>query len=239
MGEGTAAIIRTTGTKLNIEICIMKFHKRKAIIFVVCIVAVVFIASFLLVQIKDRTYFHSPPYSSKQDKDSTVLVVYYSRSGNTEAMAREVARKFNADIIKIETERYSLGYQGWRNAANDADDKVTMVQIKPEIVDMEKYRLVFIGSPIWWYRPAPPLWTLVEKNDFRKKNVILFNTFNSRFKTEEIVKFRGEIEKKGGRLIDHIFIRRGRVYFQKSGKELIEESREIVEEKMKEWKMEN
>jgi flavodoxin len=214
---------------------IMKAPKRMTIILAVCIVAVALIASFVLVQVKDRTYFHSPPYSPKQDRDSTVLVVYYSRSGNTEAMAREVARKFNADIVKIEAERYPLDYQGWRNAANDADDKVTMVQISPEIIDMRKYRLVFIGSPIWWYRPAPPLWTFVEKNDFKEKNVILFNTFNSRFKSEEIEKFRGEIEKKGGRLIDHIFIRRGRVYYQKSGEQLIGESQEIIKEKMKEW----
>jgi len=213
----------------------MKAKKRSVLMVAVVIIIVVAIASFVLVQVKDRTYFHSAPYTQKQDKDSDVLVIYYSRSGNTEAMAREVARKFNADIVKIEAERYPLDYQGWRNAANDADDKVTMVQIAPEIVDMRKYRLVFIGSPIWWYRPAPPLWTFVEKNDFKEKNVILFNTFNSRFKSEEIEKFRGEIEKKGGRLIDHIFIRRGRVYYQKSGEQLLEESREIVEEKMKEW----
>ena len=209
MGKGPVVIIKD---KPEQNSGVMRTHFKKTIIFFVCIVAIVSIASFLLVQIKDQTYFHSPPYSPKHDKDSTVLVVYYSRSGNTEAMAREVARKFNADIVKIEAERYPLDYQGWRNAANDADDKVTMVQISPEIVDMSKYRLVFIGSPIWWYRPAPPLWAFVEKNDFKEKNVILFNTFNSRFKSEEIEKFRGEIEKKGGRLIDHIFIRRGRVY---------------------------
>jgi flavodoxin len=100
---------------------------------------------------------------------------------------------------------------------------------------MEKYRLVFIGSPIWWYRPAPPLWTFVEKNDFKEKNVILFNTFNSRFKSEEIETFQEAIEKNGGRLIDHIFIRRGRVYYQKSGEQLLEESQELIIEKMKEW----
>ena len=213
----------------------MKVKKRRVLMVAVGIIIVVAIASFVFVQVKDRTYFHSPPYSPKQDKESTALVVYYSRSGNTEAMAREVARKFNADIVKIEAERYPLDYQGWRNAANDADDKVTMVQITPEIVDMRKYRLVFIGSPIWWYRPAPPLWTFVEKNDFKEKNVILFNTFNSRFKSEEIELFQKEIEKKGGRLIDHIFIRRGRVYYQKSGEQLLEESQEIIKEKMKEW----
>jgi len=209
----------------------VKASKRKVIILAVFLIAVVSVAGFVLVQVKDRTYFHSAPYTPKPDKATDVLVVYYSRSGNTEAMAREIARKFNADIVKIEAERYSLDYQGWRNAGNDADDKVTMVQIKPEVVDMEKYRLVFIGSPIWWYRPTPPLWTFVEKNDFKEKNVILFNTFNSRFKSEEIEKFRGEIEKKGGRLIDHVYIRRGRVYHQKSGEQLIGESREIVEKK--------
>ncbi|MBL0713936.1 MAG: hypothetical protein JJV98_09550 [Desulfosarcina sp.] len=213
----------------------MKIKKRSGLIVAVVFIAIAAIASFVLVQVKDRTYFHSPPYSPKQDKDSTVLVVYYSRSGNTEAMAREVARTFNADIVKIEAERYPLDYQGWRNAGNDADDKVTMVQITPEIVDMEKYRLVFIGSPIWGYRPAPPLWTFVEKNDFQEKNVILFNTFNSRFKSGEIEKFRGALAKKGGKLIDHIFIRRGRVYYQKSGEQLLEESREIIKEKMEEW----
>jgi len=213
----------------------MKSHKRMIIIVTACFVAVAFIASFVLVQVKDQTYFNSLFYSPNQEKDSTALVVYYSRSGNTEAMAREVARKFNADIVKIKAERYSLDYQGWRNAGKDADDKVTMVQISPEIVDMRKYRFVFIGSPIWWYRPAPPLWTFVEKNNFKEKNVILFNTFNSRFKSEEIENFRREIEKTGGRLVDHIFIRRGRVYYQKSGEQLIKESREIVEEKMNGW----
>ncbi|MCP4687207.1 MAG: flavodoxin/nitric oxide synthase [Desulfobacterales bacterium] len=215
----------------------MKINKRKTMIFAVCFIAVVALGAFLLVQIKDRTYFHGPPYSPDPGKESDALVVYYSRSGNTEAMAREISRKFNADIVKIEAERYTLDYKGWRNAANDADAKVTMAQITPEIVDMKKYRLVFIGAPIWWYRPAPPLWTFVEKNDFKGKNVVLFNTYNSRFKAEEIALFRKEVEKKGGRFIDHIFVRRGRVYFQKSGEELIEESREIIEEKMKEWNM--
>jgi flavodoxin len=214
----------------------MKAQKRKLLIGAVAFIVIAAIASFVLIQVKDRTYFYSPPYTPSQNNSTDVLVVYYSRSGNTEAMAREIARKFDADILQIEAERYSLDYRGWRNAANDADDKVTRVQIKPEAVDFEKYRLVFLGSPIWWYRPAPPLWTFVENNSFEEKRVILFNSFNSRFKSEEIEIFRKEIEKKGGRLIDHIFIRRGRVYYQKSGEQLIGESREIVEEKMKEWK---
>ncbi len=213
----------------------MKQGKRKLIILIACLVVVAVAASFTLVQVKDRTYFYSPPYTQKQTGPTDVLVVYYSRSGNTEAMAREIARKFEADIVNIESEKYTLDYEGWRNASRDADDKVVLVEIEPETVDMDRYRLVFLGSPIWWFRPAPPLWTFVDKNDFTDKNVVLFNTFNSRFKSEEIAEFGQKIEEKGGRFIDHIYVRRGRVYHQISGEQLMEEAREIVDEKMQEW----
>ena len=43
------------------------------------------------------------------------------------------------------------------------------------------------------------------------------------------------MEKKGGRLIDHIFIRRGRVYYQMSGKELIQQAQNLLDKKVKEW----
>jgi len=101
----------------------MKSHKRMAIIIAVCSVAAAAIAAFIFVQIKDLTYFHSPPYAPEP--------VYHSLSGNTEAIAREVARKFNADIVKIEAPKYSLDFKGWRNAGSGTDDKMTMVKITP------------------------------------------------------------------------------------------------------------
>ena len=212
----------------------MKQDKRMTIILVTSMIVAMLIVCFTFVLIKDRTYFHSPPYTQKKTGTTDVLVVYYSRSGNTEAMAREIARKFEADIVRIKSEKYSLDYEGWRHANRDADEKV-LAKIEPETVDMDKYRLVFLGAPIWWFRPAPPLWTFADKSDFSGKNVVLFNTFNSRFKSEEIDDFGQKIKEKGGRFIDHIYIRRGRIYHQMSGEQLIEESREIVDEKLQEW----
>ena len=89
---------------------------------------------------------------------------------------------------------------------------------------------------IWWFCPAPPLWAFVLKNNFKEKNVVLFNTFNSRFKNEEIEEFKKLVTKKEGRFIDHVFIRRGRVYYQKSGETLMKEAREVVEEKLNTWR---
>ena len=45
--------------------------------------------SFILVMVKDRTYYHSPDYQKEQDAASRALVVYYSRSGHTEGMTRK------------------------------------------------------------------------------------------------------------------------------------------------------
>ncbi len=212
----------------------MKITKGRIIKSTLLFVVVAVIAAFTFVQIKDRTYFHSPPYTSKQDKASDVLVVYYSRSGNTEAMAREIARRLHADILKIETEVYGPDFKGWLQANSDSRSR-KHVDISPAHVDLHRYRLIFLGSPIWWYRPSPPLWTFVKKNDFSGKDVVLFNTFNSTFKAEPIKEFQREVEKKGGRLIDHIFIRRGRIYYQMSGKELIQEAQDLLDKKVKEW----
>jgi len=42
--------------------------------------------------------------------------VYYSRSGNTEAMARAIGRKFRADLVRIEENEFSLDFIGWLEA---------------------------------------------------------------------------------------------------------------------------
>jgi hypothetical protein len=40
---------------------------------------------------------------------------------------------------------------------------------------------------------------------------------------------------RDGTLIDHIFIRRGRVYYQMGGKELIRQAQNLLDKKVKEW----
>ena len=82
------------------------------------------------------------------------------------------------------------GMIGGLKANNDAWNEGTKTKIKPEKVDMSGFDLIFLGSPIWWYRPAVPLWTFVTKNNFHGKQVVLFNTFNSKFEKTYIDKFK-------------------------------------------------
>jgi len=82
--------------------------------------------------------------------------------------------------------------------------------------------VVYLGSPIWLYSPAPPIWQFVEQNRFDGKHVVLFNTFNSRFKQEFIDTFRQKVLQRGARSFEHQFIRRGRMGQQRSPEEMLE-----------------
>lgn len=209
--------------------------QQRLLILSVSAVLLIALAAFVLVLVKDRTYFHSPSYVAAPDSKPDVLVVYYSRSGHTELMARTIASYFKADILRLETETYGLNFKGWREATNDASKKKQAATIQPATTDLSSYRLVLLGSPIWLFRPAPPLWTFVDNNDLHDKRFVLFNTFNSRFKEEEIDLFADKIAAKGGKLIEHIYVRRGRVYYQKTGAQVAEETLAQLESRSQGW----
>ncbi len=162
------------------------------------------------------------------------LVVIYSSTGNTRAVANEIIQRFNADTVIIKTKEYD-GFFGGLGASSDAWNEVKITDIQPEIVDMSQYNLIFLGSPIWWYRPAVPLWTFVEKNNFENKKVVLFNTFNSRFEQPYIDEFKKLVEEKGGNFIDHIYVRRGRWYSQLDREELLLEFRKLLDARTEKW----
>ena len=157
-----------------------------------------------------------------------VLVVTYSKTGTTLAMAAEIIRRFDADSRVIRAPSYDSGK---RSASSDAWDERRRVPIVPKTIDMSRYDLIFLGSPIWWYRPAVPLWAFVENNSFNGKKVVLFNSFNSRFKDKHITQFKKLVRKKGGVVVEHLYVRRGRWYWQKSRKEVLKELNASLDKK--------
>ena len=156
------------------------------------------------------------------------LVVIYSYTGNTKAVADEIIKRFKADIVIIKAKEYD-GLVGRMSALSEAWKEVIITDIKPETIDLSQYNLIFLGSPIWWYRPAVPLWTFVEKNNFKDKIVVLFNTFNSKFKSKYIEEFKKMVKKKGGKFHDHIYIKRGRWFFQLNREKLLEKFNKLLD----------
>jgi hypothetical protein len=185
--------------------------------------AVLGLGVFMLMTVKDRTYVPSRTYAPVGEPNREVAVVYYSRSGHSEAVAREVARTFNAPIARISAD-YPLDFSGQGKAVSDANaGELPRIAVEP--IDLDPVRRLFLVSPIWMFRPATPLWAYVEQADLKGKEIVLVTTGNSRFEQSEIDVFGRRAEARGGRLINHLFLRRGRIYWQKSQEDLLTEAR--------------
>lgn len=92
---------------------------------------------------------------------------------------------------------------------NDARGHVA--DITPRTIDLTQFDTIYLGSPVWLYSPAPPIWAFAENNRFDGKHVVLFNTFNSHFGPEYIEAFRATVMQRGARSFRHRYILRGRM----------------------------
>ena len=111
----------------------------------------------------------------------TVLVAYFSATGNTEGVATAIAERLGADVFAIEAaEPYTdadLDYNddASRTSVERADGtNPELTQVTPD--GWADYDTVLLGYPIWWGEAAWPLRTFVAGNDFAGKTVVPFCT---------------------------------------------------------------
>ena len=121
-----------------------------------------------------------------QPETGKTLVVYYSASGNTERVAKDIAEAAGADLFEIvPTEVYTSNDLDWTNpdsrvSREHDDESLRDVPLTTtEVPDWDSYDTVFIGYPIWWGIAAWPMDTFVKNNDFTGKTAIPFATSSS------------------------------------------------------------
>ncbi len=162
---------------------------------------------------------------SVPEKSGTdVAVVYFSRSSNTGIAAQHIAQRMGARLLSIEAPDYEPGFPGIAAALRDARSQDA--RISPRTVELQGVKTVYLGSPIWLYSPAPPIWAFAASNRFDGQDVVLFNTFNSKFEQRFIDEFRELVIGRGARSFRHVFVKRGRMGSQISSETMVKQVEE-------------
>lgn len=117
--------------------------------------------------------------SSIEAKD---LVVYFSATGNTKAVAEEIASQTGADILRIEAAQpYAANPYDDSDRVKDEsyNDKRPGVANLPSADFIAQYDRIFVGSPIWWHQPAMVVCTFLEAFDLTGKTIVPFFTYGA------------------------------------------------------------
>lgn len=111
------------------------------------------------------------------------LVVYYTWSNNTGAVAEELHTVVGGDIVEVEpstpyttdyNEMLTIGLQ----ELNAIDNSESYPAINTSIPDFDDYDVIFIGYPLWYSRMATPMQAFLHNHaeQLAGKTIALFCT---------------------------------------------------------------
>ena len=95
------------------------------------------------------------PPASNEPAPKQHAIVYYSRNGHTDRLARQLAETLDADLFRITTARYTGNTLGYLHAG--IDSLIGRIPIIAPIPNLSGYASVSLGAPIWTSFPATPL----------------------------------------------------------------------------------
>lgn len=107
-----------------------------------------------------------------------VLVVYFSRSGNTKIIANEISRKLQCDYEELKISKSYTGFFGYQRALFDSILK-RKIAIKQLIKSPSDYDLIIIGSPIFARSMSAPIRSFLNFYKNSLNNVAFFLTHAS------------------------------------------------------------
>lgn len=119
--------------------------------------------------------------------DKKVLVTFFSHTGenygvgnitkgNTHIIAEMIAGETGGKLFEIVSEK---GYPKTYNECVEVAKKEKEGKARPAVkndIAIEDYDVIFIGYPNWWGDMPMPVYTFIEKHDWKGKTVIPFCT---------------------------------------------------------------
>lgn len=102
-----------------------------------------------------------------------VLVAYFSHTGNTEAVAEQIAERTGGTLAQIQRA------EDYADLQQEAEEEI-LQGVRPEITvsvdNVEEYDTIFVGYPIWWDEAPAMIATFLESYDFSGKTIVPFCT---------------------------------------------------------------
>lgn len=109
------------------------------------------------------------------------LVAYFSASGITAKVAKQIAAENNADLFEIKpTTPYTPADLDWRDKQSrstiEMNDKASRPEMVGKVETMDQYDTVYVGFPVWWYVAPHIINTFIEAHNLEGKTIIPFAT---------------------------------------------------------------
>ncbi len=104
-----------------------------------------------------------------------ILVVYYSRSGKTQALAEVIASACGADLEALQDVKKRTGFFGYWRSGREALKK-QLAEIRDTVHDPADYDLVVLGTPVWAGSMSSPMRTYITRNHDAFRQIAVFCT---------------------------------------------------------------
>ena len=111
------------------------------------------------------------------EDSSSVLIAYFSWSGNTEQVAQIIQQETGGDLFEIApATAYTDDYNELLDIAQQEQSDNARPELAGQVENWEQYDTVFVGYPNWWSDAPMAVYTFVESYDWDGKTLVPFNT---------------------------------------------------------------
>ena len=119
-----------------------------------------------------------------EESAQKILVAYFSATGSTKGIAATITDILGADSYEITPAvpytSDDLNYSDRSSRATvEQNDALARPAIAGNVANMERYKVVFLGYPIWWGQAPRIISTFLERYDFTGKTIVPFCTSGS------------------------------------------------------------
>lgn len=107
----------------------------------------------------------------------SVLIAYFSWSGNTEQVAQIIRGETGGDLFEIAPAiPYTDDYNELLDIAQQEQADSARPELAGQVEDWDQYDTVFVGYPNWWNDAPMAVYTFLESYDWSGKTLVPFNT---------------------------------------------------------------